>query len=108
MIVTADQVDRAMQYLATTDLEVGERKGMTLRTEFMAKVAESLAYKRLEGGVEERKRALLLDDDVKKAWDEHFSSVVHHETLRARRKRAELVIELYRTVEASRRVGNIQ
>lgn len=108
MTVTADQIERAMQFLATTDLEVGERKGETLRTEFMAKVAESLTYKQLTGGVEERKRALMLDENVQKAWDKHFQAIVQHETLRARRKRAELLIELYRTFEASRRIGNIQ
>jgi hypothetical protein len=106
-MVTSDQVDRALQYLSTTDLEVAEWKGATLRSEFMAKCAESLAYQQLEGGVEERKRAVILDEHVKKAWEEHFLSIVRHEALRAKRKRAELTIELYRTAEASRRVGNI-
>lgn len=107
MIVTADQVDRALQFLSTTDLEVAEWKGATLRSEFMAKCAESLVYQQLQGSVEDRKRALIIDESVKKAWEEHFLTIVRHEALRAKRKRAELTIELYRTAEASRRVGNI-
>ena len=74
----------------------------------MAKAAESLVYKQLQGGVEERKRDLLLDPTVVKAWEEHFQQVVHHEALRARRKRAELVIEVWRFPRTpGRRQGNI-
>ena len=55
--------------------------------EFMAKSAEALVYKSLEGSVEDRKQATRLDENVKKAWEEHFLAVVKHETLKARRER---------------------
>lgn len=99
-----------MSFLAETDLEVAEWKGAVLRTEFLAKSAEALAYKAMgsEGSVEDRKQATKLDENVKKAWDEHFKAVVQHERLKARREREVLVIELWRSVNANRRAGNLQ
>lgn len=107
MVVPDGRVEKAMCFLAETDLEVAERKGMVLRTEFMAKSAEALVYKSLEGSVEDRKQGMRLDESVKKAWEEHFKSVVQHETLKARREREVLVIELWRSVNANRRAANV-
>lgn len=109
MDVTDDRLDRAMQFLATTDLEFAARKSMVMRTEFMAKHTEALIYKALtEGGVEDKKMAVRTDDRVLKAWDEHFNAVKDFENLKAQRERHVLVVELWRSVQANRRVGNIR
>lgn len=107
-LVTEQRVDAALSYLATTDRECAAWKGTVLRTEHMAKVAEALAYKSLEGSVEDRKQGARLDENVKKAWDEHFNAVVQYETVRARREREALIVDLYRTESANRRQGNVQ
>ncbi len=106
--LNADRVDRALGVIAQTDLEVAEWKGAVLRTEHMAKVAEALAYKaQSDGSVEDRKQAVKLDPDVQKRWEEHLQAVVKHEALKARREREFIVIDLFRTIEASRRKGNV-
>jgi hypothetical protein len=104
-----DRVERALALLAETDLEVAEWKGAVLRTEHMAKVAEAVAYKSFgsEGSVEDRKQQTKLAPEVQKAWEEHFLAVVKHEGLKARREREFIVIDLFRTIEASRRKGNV-
>lgn len=107
MHISGDRLSRALQYIAETDLEVAEWKGMVLRTEYMAEVSEALVYKQLEGTVEDRKKGAKCDETVRKAWEEHFQAVVKHEALRARRAREMIVVDLYRTMEASRRAGNI-
>lgn len=102
------RMDQALAFIAQTDLEVAEWKGAVLRTEHMAKVAEALAYKaQAEGNIEDKKQAVRLDTEVQKRWEEHFQAVVKHESLKARREREFIVIDLYRTVEASRRKGNV-
>lgn len=108
MVVTEDRVDQAMQYLAQTDLEVAHWKGATMRAEYMAEVAESLAYKSLEGTVEDRKRGAKCDENVKAAMEDWFKAIVEFEKIKARRAREVLVIDLYRTMEASRRAGHLQ
>lgn len=109
-MVTEERLDKAMSFLATTDLECATRKSLVLRTEFMAKHAEALVYKALgnEGSVEDRKQAVRLHESVVKAWDEHFNAVRDFESLRAQRERQILVVELFRTYSANRRQGNMQ
>lgn len=106
-LVEESRVDTALRFLAETDREVAAWRGSVLRTEYMAKCAEALAYKVLEGSIEDRKQASRLDENVKKAWSEHFDAVVAWEQLKAKREREFIIIELYRTEEASRRKGNI-
>lgn len=109
MVVSEDRVDQAMQYLAETDLEVAHWKGAVLRSEHMIDVAESLAYKSItEGTVEDKKRAVKLVPEVRAAYEDHFKAVVEFEKIKARRAREVLVIDLFRTVEASRRVGTVR
>ncbi len=109
VIVSDDRVDRAMQFLATTDLQCASAKSMVLRTEFMAKHTEALVYKSLgnEGSVEDRKQAMRIDERVVKAWDEHFNAVRDYEAVKARREREVLVVDLWRSTNANRRAGNL-
>lgn len=109
MVVTDERLDKAMSYLATTDLECAERKAMVLRTEFRAKHTEALVYSAFtEGSVEDKKQATRLDERVVKAWDEHFNAVRDYENVKAQRERNVLVVELWRSTNANRRHGNIQ
>lgn len=105
--LTEDRVDAAMQYLATTDLEVANWRGSVMRSEYMVEVAEALAFKMGEGGVEERKKAAKCTEEVKKATEEYIHATVEFEKLKARRQREVLVIELYRSVLSARKVGMV-
>lgn len=108
MLIPEKRVEKALCTLAETDSEYAERRGALLRYEYLADCAESLAYSALtEGTVEARKNAALVSDEVRKAKEEYFKAVVEYERLKAFRAREVLIIDLYRTMEASRRVGNI-
>lgn len=101
-------MERALRWMATTDTEFADWRVASLRAEYMADVAESLAYKLAEGGsVEDRKKAAKASPEVKKAMDDYFAAVRGYEVLRAQRKTAELLIETWRSVNANRRVGNV-
>jgi hypothetical protein len=108
MLVDEARVDKAMAILAETDLEVASWRGQVLRTEFMAKSAEALAFKSLEGTVEDRKQGARLEKAVQDAWEQHFKAVVGWESCKARREREVMVVELFRTLESSRRAGNLR
>ena len=97
-----------MAYLAETDFEFAGWRGMVLRTEYMAEVAEAMVYRSIqEGSVEDKKRAAKIAPETAKAMEEHFKAVVEFEKLKARRAREVLVVELWRSVNANRRVGNL-
>lgn len=108
MLISEQRLDKALAQIAESDTEIAEWKGMVLRTEFTAKAAQALAFKALEGSVEDRKQGALLEEPVKKAWEEHFRAVVEFERLKARREREFTIIEIWRSLESSRRHGNIQ
>ena len=108
MLVDENRVDQAMTYLASTDETFAQARGAMLRTEYLADVAESMVYKSIQGGsVEDKKRTAKIAPETATAMEEHFKAVVEFEKLKARRAREVLVIELWRSVNANRRVGNI-
>jgi hypothetical protein len=108
LVVDDDRLDQAMCYLAETDLEFAHSRGMMLRTEYLADVAESMVYSSLtEGSVEDKKRTAKIAPETRKAMEEYFGCVVQFETLKARRAREVLVVELWRSTNANRRVGNL-
>lgn len=108
MVVSERRLEKALALIAETDNEYAEYTGAVLRAEYMAECAESLAYQQLTGTVEDRKRAVKLVPEVQKAWENYFQVLVNMERVKARRKREFIVVDVYRTQEASRRVGNIQ
>lgn len=97
-------MERALDFLAQTDLEVAEWQGAVLRHEYMVEEAQSLAFLSFtEGSVAEKEKRASLEEAVKKARDEYVKAVVKRDTLRARRKRAEHVIEIWKTTPADAR-----
>ncbi|MDB6103324.1 MAG: hypothetical protein JWO52_3323 [Gammaproteobacteria bacterium] len=107
-MITQDEMERALRWMACCDTEFADWRVASLRAEYMADVAESLAYKLIEGGsVEDRKKAAKASPEVKKAMEDYFTAVRGYEILRAQRKTAELLIETWRSVNANRRVGNV-
>lgn len=101
-------MERALRWMATTDMEFADWRVQSLRAEYMAEVAESMVYKSFgsEGSVEDRKKAAKASPEVKKAMEDYFTAIRGYEVLKAQRKSAELLIETWRSVNANRRVGN--
>lgn len=103
--LTEDRVDRAMQILADTDMEVADAKVAVLRSEMKAKSIEALIYAAQAGSIEDRKQAVRLDPRFEQAWEEHFDAVAKHERLKNSRDREVLIVELYRSVLSARKQG---
>jgi len=103
-----DRVERAMAVLAETDMQAADAKVMVLRTEQKIKTVKAVVYAALEGSIEDKKQKVELDESVKKAWEDYFSAVREHEIVKNRREREVLVVELFRSVNANRRMGQMQ
>jgi hypothetical protein len=83
-------------------------KANVARTEYMAKVAEAVAYKAIPAGsVEDKKAEAKIMPQCMKAWEDHFVAVTEFEKVRARREREVLIIDVWRSINANRRVGNV-
>jgi hypothetical protein len=106
-IISDKEVERAIRYLEQTDLEVADWKVAVMRAEHMVDVTESTVYQAASGSIEDRKRFAKASPEVMTKQEELFRAVRNHEMIRAKRKRAELMVELWRTLSANRRQGNI-
>jgi hypothetical protein len=111
-VISQERLEKALTRIARTDETCAQLKGQVLRTEFMAKVAEALAFKQSEASsAEGKKQDARLSDIVQAKWEEHFKAVTEYEKVRASREREMVIIEVFRTLESSRRMGargNIQ
>jgi hypothetical protein len=106
-VVDDKKMEAALDYLARTDEEAAGLKANVARTEYLAKLKESGHFLQAEGNIEERKASAKVTTEVQSEWDEHFKAIAAYEKVRARRERASLVIDCWRTIQASRRAGMI-
>jgi hypothetical protein len=107
-LLTESRVTDALTYLSHSDETLSAAKAQVARSEFMAKVSQSMAFKALQAGsVEDKKSEALMSKDVQEAWNKHFDAVVQFETIRARREREVLIIDVWRSINANRRQGNV-
>lgn len=101
--LTVDRMESALDYRASTDDEYAERKTQVLRLEILCKRTRARAFLLQEGSVESRKAAAESYTDVIKADEDYVSAVMEFERLKASRETADILIDAFRTVEASRR-----
>jgi hypothetical protein len=99
------RAEKALCYLEQTDAQFAESYVMRLRTEYLWECAEALVYQHLEGSVEDRKRGAKVAEETRKAHEEYLARVRDHEFLKAKRKRAELIIEVCRSLNSARKAG---
>ena len=99
------RVLKAMEYLADTDSAYAVEKATVERTEILRKRSRARVFLTTEGTVAERQAQAETHADVAAADDEYITAVKAYEELRARRQRAELLVDVFRTLESSRRVA---
>jgi hypothetical protein len=95
-------MEAAMEFLAETDEKYAIAKADLLRTDILAKRVRSRQFTAGEGSVEARKAAAEVHSEVIEADDALITATLEFEALKARRGRAEIVIDVFRTLEASR------
>lgn len=102
---TSNDVSRALKYLSETDERYGWLVAAVKASEHKGKTAKALAFLSSEGTMAEKEAKSLASEDYK-SWVEDYQNIVAEcETIRARRKRAELVIEVWRSANSNRRQG---
>lgn len=92
-----------MQFLAVTDEDFATAKTEMLRAKLLIKRAEAREFLLAKGNNAEREAQTVVSDDVGDAENKYIEWVKLYENLLAKRQRAEIVIDVFRTLEASRR-----
>jgi len=96
-------LENAMEHLAATDMEYADLKGQLENAEILRKRIRARIFLTVSGNNEERKARAETDSMVEAADEEYVTALVQFEKLRAQRQRSESYIDVWRSVEASRR-----
>lgn len=104
-MIDEKRMEAAMEFLADTDITFAEAKTALLRCEILCKrVRARIFMTECQGGsVEARKQNAEGHSEVIATDDALITATLEYEALKARRSRAEILIDVWRSVEASRR-----
>ena len=103
--IDEERVGKAMRYLAVTDLSYAEAKANLESAEILRKRVRARVFLTEDGTVAERQAEAEVHHDTEAADDAYVTAIKAFEELKARRQRADLVIEVWRSLEATRRRG---
>ena len=104
---TEKDIGAALHYLAETDEQFAREVARIKALEHEVKTIKGMAYLAAEGTVGDRD-ATSVTDPTYVAWTEKYENAyADMEIRRAKRKRAELTIEVWRSLNANRRTGNV-
>jgi hypothetical protein len=96
-------MENAMTYLAETDQAFADYKASLLRCEILCKRVRARVFITEDGSNELRKAKAEVNGEVEEADKYLVEATLYLESLKAKRSRAELLIDVFRTLEASRR-----
>jgi hypothetical protein len=96
-------MEAALNYRATSDDDYADLKASVLRAEILCKRVRARVFVGEEGSIDARKAKAEGHSDVIKADEDYVAATVAFERLRASRETADILIDAFRTVEASRR-----
>ena len=106
--VTVEQVERALKYLADTDVNHAAAKCLAKGLDAQLKTIRAVEFMGATGNNAEREHQAYASQAYKDALTRWQDACLEYETMQNKRERACLTVEMFRTLEASRRVGNIR
>lgn len=106
--LNADRVEQALKYIAQTDIEHAQLSGSVKQLEELLKAVKAREYLKSAGSSDgARKAEAECSASYTKAVKEWSDVLVEFKTIDNLRNREFLIIDLFRTLEASRRKGNL-
>lgn len=99
------QVERALRYLEESEEAYAQAVARREAKDWGVKMARDIAFLDAEGTVAERQATAGSSAQVRAAVSEYEDSIVSLETLKAKRQRAILTLEVWRSLNSNRRAG---
>jgi len=104
-MISQDRMEKALKYLAETDAEVAQAEGDVLSAEYKVDLVKDRIFLTSEGTVAERQARAGVSNETLTAHTEYVSALVALKRLKAKRATEAMILETWRTQEASRRHG---
>lgn len=103
MTISQERMEQELHFLAQTDEKFGAAKTDMERAEILRKRIRARVFLTSTGTVAERNCKAEDSEEAMAADREYDKALLVYETLRAQRQTAEIVIDTWRSIEASRR-----
>lgn len=107
MKVDNAKLEYSLDVLATTSESMATAIADVDWFDEQIKMVEAEKFLAAEGSNDVRKYAARSSPEYRALIDKRKDAVVQRETIRARRKMAEIIVEVWRSMESSRRAANI-
>lgn len=99
--------EESIHYLHDSDDEAAEAKVEVRKTEDEVDAIQAAIFNRVEGSVEARKAIAKTHEESVRARNAYYVALLKYERLFNKRKTAERIIELWRTVSSNKRAGQV-
>lgn len=106
-MISDDRLQKAMTYLAETDEPAAKAKALVEGLKIQEKTIIALAFLKSEGTNQEREMQARVDNEHILWRAKYAEAVADYELYRNKRKTEELVVEVWRSINANRRRGNV-
>ena len=106
-MISEERLEKALRFLAETDEQAAEAKVSVSRREYVVDLYRRQMFLTETGNIEERKAKAETSSSVGNAMDQYLDTMLSWEKLKAKRATEELIVEVWRSLEASRRQGRI-
>ena len=107
-MISNERLTKALTYLAETDEECARRLGYYRGMEDQTKTIYAQCFNESMGStIKQMEMHAYTDPNYIKHIDKINEARVEYETMRLKRKTEETIVEVWRSMNANRRVGNI-
>ena len=106
-MISKERLEKALTFLAETDETFAYHKTHVAQTDHKAKAIKSAMFLRFDGTVAERTAKAESSDEYQDALEIYFTALNALEKLKNKRQTESIVIEVWRSLESSRRQGNV-
>lgn len=106
-MITESQMEDALRFLAESDQAHAELKTNVERAEYMAKKKKAAIFTLSEGTVADRQAVSETSEEYQLALGSYFTALQGYNSLNNKRATRMILIDVWRTLESSRRRGNV-
>ena len=106
-MINEERLTKALRYLAETDEPCATAKADMERAKFRAEAVRDAVFTRLDGSVADRAAQAKGSGEYAEAMNAYFTLLAEFEAMRNKRSTESIVVDVWRSLNASRRVGNV-
>lgn len=107
MLPTSEQIGKDLEQLAQTDASAAMLKRAVEATAYVLKKQRYVEFLDADGNNEERKAKAEIAEKVIQAAQNHHQAIEDNEAMQNQRKTLQLRIDVWRSLNANRRQGNV-